>query len=158
MEIISWHEFESKSSSNGNQNQKIYNQRVINKGPIFSLQNKDVAIRYCQENKNNLCILVENKNYFQSWEEKKELVKTKTSSSSAKTESSRQEINEEFLALVKNILSEYIGPIAGIICKKTVTQNPNLTPQKLIDILAEKIPTDEDSSEFKNKLQKQLNQ
>ncbi len=57
-----------------------------------------------------------------------------------------------FLPAPKKILSEFIGPIASIVCKKTLSKNPDLTIQQFIDAVAKKIPSSEDSIELQHTL------
>ena len=61
-------------------------------------------------------------------------------------------IDRLFIARCQQILVELIGPIATIICKRTVTQNPNIERSKFIELIAKQIPEQQKAEEFKKKL------
>lgn len=167
MTIISLREFLSKSTDNHKNNTKIYEDKILTKGPIFSLQNKNSAIQYIQHEQgysNGLCLLVETQYYFQVWQEivdeesrKKnddnKIQKQTPAIIETTVDPLQDKFTPEFLTVAKNLLSEHIGPIASIVCKKTVSKNPNLSFQELIDTWAKKIPSPEDSLNFQNTLQ-----
>lgn len=163
MTIITWSEFLLKTTDSNQSQTKIYENKILTKGPIFSLQNKSSAIKYREVYSQGLCLLVETKYYFQVWQEivNQEVMQTNNnqqiaSSTAIAAKSSdflKNKYTPEFLTAAKELLSEYIGPIASIVCQKTLLKNPDLTYQELIDTLAKKIPSSDDSRNFRNTLQ-----
>ena len=167
MTIITLREFLLKATDSDTSDTKIYEGKILTKGPIFSLQNKSSAIQYIQNEQKHsygLCLLVESKHYFQVWQEiVDQESKKKNNDNKIKIETSttiettldplKDKFTPEFLSVAKNLLSEYIGPIASIVCKKTLSKNPDLSFQELIDTLAKKIPSPEESQKFQNSLQ-----
>ena len=58
-------------------------------------------------------------------------------------------VEAEFIAVCQKLLAEYIGPIAPIICKKTLAKKPNLTRAQFVEILAKKLSDPNQALEFK---------
>lgn len=58
----------------------------------------------------------------------------------------------DFIERCQQELAEHIGPIAAIICKRTLAQNPNLSATQFIEALAQKIPNSKQALEFQQHL------
>ncbi len=58
----------------------------------------------------------------------------------------------EFIQRCRQELAEFIGPMAGIICDRTLAQNPNLSQTELVKILALKIPNAQQANAFMQRL------
>ncbi|MEW6491555.1 MAG: serine/threonine-protein kinase [Cyanobacteriota bacterium] len=58
----------------------------------------------------------------------------------------------DFIERCQQELAEYIGPIASIICKRTLAQNPNLSATQFIEALAQKISNSQQALEFQQRL------
>ncbi|MEM8722247.1 MAG: serine/threonine-protein kinase [Cyanobacteria bacterium P01_G01_bin.39] len=63
-------------------------------------------------------------------------------------------ITPEFIQRCRQELAEFIGPMASIICKRTVQQNPNMTEIELSSALAKTISNPQKSREFQQRLLK----
>ena len=63
-----------------------------------------------------------------------------------------QPIDPEFVDRCQAALAELVGPMASLICQKTVKKNPNISPEEFVKILAKKIPDPEKASQFQDKL------
>ena len=70
------------------------------------------------------------------------------SKSSASSVTSTQ-LQPEFLKQCQQKFAQYIGPMAEHIIQDIIEQNSEITPQQLIELLAEEIPDAEKSQEFK---------
>jgi predicted regulator of Ras-like GTPase activity (Roadblock/LC7/MglB family) len=57
-----------------------------------------------------------------------------------------------FVSRCQRELAEYIGPIADLVCRRILTQNPDLTASKLVEVLAQKIPDQQQALEFRDRL------
>ena len=169
MKIITLEEFLSQAIDAPKITQKIYNSKILIKGPIFSLGNEESAVKYADKYPQGLlCLLVKTKYYFQVWQEeqkeqagigeeenRKTIADTYTDTSSDSADDPLQsKYTKELVKVAKNLLSEYIGPIAGVICKKILSKHPDLTARELINTLAKRINSPEKSLEFKNILER----
>ena len=61
-------------------------------------------------------------------------------------------VEAEFIKFCKKKLAMHIGPIAQMLCKKTLAKNPNLTRTEFVEILAKKIPDPNQALEFKTEM------
>jgi serine/threonine protein kinase len=61
-------------------------------------------------------------------------------------------LNQDFINRCKQELAEVIGPIASIICQRTLNQNPSLSPTEFVEALAQKIPNQKQALEFQRRL------
>jgi eukaryotic-like serine/threonine-protein kinase len=61
-------------------------------------------------------------------------------------------VTPEFIECCRQELAEFIGPIANIICQRTIKQNPNLSESEFSNLLAETIPNPQQAKEFKQRL------
>ncbi|WP_036483061.1 serine/threonine-protein kinase [Myxosarcina sp. GI1] len=66
--------------------------------------------------------------------------------------SSISEVTPEFIQRCCQELAEFIGPMATIVCKRALAQNPNLTKTELLETLAEKIANPQQAFIFKQRL------
>ena len=160
MILLSAREFDQKSTSGMNSLERIFKNKVLTAGPIFSLTNPKAAQLYCKrfrKIKNGaLCILVREENFFRIWSEDKEQTNnSKTNTITPKeqeTSPSSLPVEEEFIATCRQKLANEIGPIAQMICKKTLAKNPQLTRLEFVKILAKKISDPELAEKFKQEL------
>ncbi len=75
-----------------------------------------------------------------------------TSSLTPTTSAAKAKFDPGFIERCQQELAEYIGPIATIICKRTLAQNPNLSTAQFIEVLAQKIPNSKQAQEFQQRL------
>jgi eukaryotic-like serine/threonine-protein kinase len=61
-------------------------------------------------------------------------------------------IDPSFINRCKQELAEFIGPIASIICQRTLTKNPELSATEFVDAIAKQIPHTKQATEFKKRL------
>lgn len=64
----------------------------------------------------------------------------------------QEKIDRNFVEQCQKELAELIGPMASLICKKTVKKNPNISPSDFVKALAVKIPDPKKAEDFKQKL------
>ena len=62
------------------------------------------------------------------------------------------QITPEFIERCRQELAEFIGPMANIVCKRTVQQNPNMTQSELCITLAQIITNPQQAREFQQRL------
>lgn len=62
------------------------------------------------------------------------------------------QIDQDFISRCQQELAELIGPIASIICQRTLAQNPGLSAPEFVETLAKKIPNPKQSLEFQQRL------
>ena len=171
MIIIPAEEFNHQARSGKGSSDKVYQNKPFNPSVIFAIKRKKVAINYCREwMKNNpplICILVEDTHHIQVWYE---LLNNSilTQSQSRQTEpnltaekiynsllpSFKLPIDRGFILNCQQILTESIGPIAKIIIKKTVFENPKINREQFIKKLIQTLP----QKLQKKDLEQQLNQ
>ncbi|RMF22303.1 MAG: serine/threonine protein kinase [Cyanobacteria bacterium J083] len=61
-------------------------------------------------------------------------------------------LNKQFITTCQQKLAQYIGPMASIVCQRTIKQNPGISGRNLVYKLAATIPNLEQAEEFKRKL------
>lgn len=61
-------------------------------------------------------------------------------------------LKKDFINLCQQELAELIGPMASIICKRTLKKNPQLSVREFVEALAEKIPNQKQAFDFKCRL------
>lgn len=61
------------------------------------------------------------------------------------------QMSPDFLQRCQQELTELIGPIASIVCQRSLSQNPSLSEQDFVEILAQQIPSPEDANAFRNR-------
>ena len=61
-------------------------------------------------------------------------------------------LDSNFIRHCQQELAEYIGPIAAIICQRTLAQNPGMSVNQFVEALAKKIPNSKHSQEFQRRL------
>ncbi|MDJ0509173.1 MAG: serine/threonine-protein kinase [Crocosphaera sp.] len=61
-------------------------------------------------------------------------------------------IDPDFVDRCQSALAELIGPMASLICQKTVKKNPQISPEEFVKTLAQKIPDPDKASSFQDKL------
>ncbi len=64
----------------------------------------------------------------------------------------QEEIDPGFVEQCRTELAELIGPMASLICKKTVKKNPSISPSDFVKELASKIPDAQKAADFQQKL------
>lgn len=168
MTILSIEEFNQKSRSGDSGYEKIYQERTVVPGLAFSMTQVEAAQQYCQKYTSQkdgaICIIVREKSFLRVWSEissgqqkpaeEQHNVASNLSLSEEKDEISDNclIVEEEFVDVCQTILTEYIGPVAPIICKKTLAKKPKLTRTQFVDILAKKISDPQKAQEFQQAL------
>ena len=61
-------------------------------------------------------------------------------------------LNPEFLKRCQQELARCIGPFASFLIEDTLAEQPQIAPQKLIEVLAAEIPNPEQAKQFKEHL------
>jgi len=74
------------------------------------------------------------------------------SSASSTPPSTQSSLDPGFVRRCQQEMAEYIGPIAAIICQRTLSQNPGLSPSQFVEALAKKIPNSKHAQEFQRRL------
>jgi serine/threonine protein kinase len=64
----------------------------------------------------------------------------------------KEKLDPEFINLCQRELAEFIGPMASLICQKTVKKNPYVSVEDLVKTLAKKIPDPDKAAIFEQKL------
>ena len=158
MTILSQEEFKQQSSSGTNSLEKIYQGRSIEGGPVFSLKNLQAAELYCAKfsikHAGAICIIVQENNFLRIWNENFEIVPNAVTNVSLPEEELDFSLNSlpveaEFADLCEKTLANYIGPVAQMICKKTLVKKPHLNRAEFVEILAKKISDPDQAQEFK---------
>ena len=161
MITLSQEEFNQQSSSGTNSLEKIYQGKTIEGGPVFSLGNLKAAESYCKrfarKKAGAICIIVQEKSFLRIWNEAVETGQNTTSNLTplisdereVETSSNSVSVEAEFVNFCQKLLAEYIGPIASVVCKKTLGKKPNLSRTEFVEILAEKISDPNQAQEFK---------
>ncbi|NJM72913.1 MAG: serine/threonine protein kinase [Scytonema sp. RU_4_4] len=62
-------------------------------------------------------------------------------------------INPDFLEYCLRELTSFVGPFASFVLEDTLSQNPEMTPEELIEALVEKIPYQQRAQEFRKRIQ-----
>ena len=160
MSVLSLEEFERQSASSVSSSERIYQGESIKQGPVFSLENPNAATLYCQrfsKVKNGaVCVIVREKSFLRVWsqtdtsqqtDEKAVRLNTKT-----KISLDDMRVDSSFSEACRQKLAVLIGPIADIVCKKTLAKKSEMTRKELVEILAKKIPDSNKALEFKQEL------
>lgn len=63
-------------------------------------------------------------------------------------------VTPEFIERCRQELAEFIGPMANIICQRTIKQNPNLSENEFYNLLAKSISNPQQAREFQQRLNK----
>lgn len=164
MAIISSRNFKHNSSII-NSSQRIYKGILLDAGPTFSLSNQEAALCYCENLKFNqqqgVCLIVKDHNFLQIWLNSELNQQQEEESSANDSTKSNQVIllldntnnllplETSFIEICDRILAEYIGPLASVICRRTIAKNPNLNRQQFVEIIARKIPDAQQEIKFK---------
>jgi eukaryotic-like serine/threonine-protein kinase len=61
-------------------------------------------------------------------------------------------LQPDFIQRCQQELAEFIGPIASLICQRTLSQNPGLSPSEFVEALAKKISNQKQALEFQRRL------
>jgi eukaryotic-like serine/threonine-protein kinase len=61
-------------------------------------------------------------------------------------------VSQDFVARCQQELAEFIGPIASIICQRSLRQNPSLSEREFVETLAQQIPSPENAKAFRQRL------
>ncbi len=65
----------------------------------------------------------------------------------------KPQLTSEFKSRSQQELAEFIGPMAALICKRTLAANPGISPAEYIDLLAKKIPNSQQAKSFKQRME-----
>ena len=152
MTVLSLEEFQEQSVAGANSREKIYQEKTIIAGPVFSLANLKAADQYChkftKEAAGATCIIVKEKSFFRIWSETLQNKQQTPIKQTKEISTNPLAIEAEFVAICQKLLTEYIGPVAPIVCKKTLAKNANLTREQFVEILAKKISDPQQAKEF----------
>lgn len=162
MTILSIEEFNARCSIADDSSHKIYQGKTIVGGPVFAPTDIDAAQTYCeifsQKQTGETCLIVEDKNFLRIWIEERNVEELKELHSDSCLEieqiSNRSSLPVEakFINNCQELLAQYVGPIARVICRKTLAKKPDLTRTELVEILAKKISDPQQAEEFKRQL------
>ena len=161
--VISAEEFKQKTFASFNKQEKKYQDKLLNAGPVFSQKNKNLALQYCHSYHKNhqVCLVVDSQHYLQVWYEENQLsspIETKPKSKNNRDINHDHNlqypllIDSTFVDHCQQILVELIGPMATIICKRAATQNPHIEQSQFIELVAKQVPDPVKVEEFKQKL------
>jgi hypothetical protein len=150
MTILFHAEFNQQSTQGSNPLERIYQGIPIERGPAFPIKNLTIAQAYCHrfssQQHGRMCIIVREENFLRVWSEVTKIeassvpgVKFTLSKSKKATAVDSLPVQAEFVDFCQKLLAEQIGPIAGMICKKALAKNPNLTRAEFVAVLAKKI-------------------
>lgn len=158
MTILSQAEFNEKSVFGKNSLERLYRGKLIERGPVFSLDSLKAAEgycdRFCRKEQTRICLIVKGQSFIRIWSE----VVQNDHSNDLPTDSFATDgtisinalpLTIEFTEFCQKLLAEQIGPIAEMICKKTLKKKPNLSRIEFVDILAKKISDPTQAQEFK---------
>lgn len=67
---------------------------------------------------------------------------------------SKTTVTPEFIERCRQELAEFIGPMANIICQRTIKQNPSLSENEFYNLLAKTISNPQQAREFQQRLNK----
>ncbi len=59
----------------------------------------------------------------------------------------------EFLQYCRKELVSFVGPFATVLIENTIANNPQITPEQLVEVLVAKIPHQQRAEEFRNRIQ-----
>ena len=162
MSVLSIEEFNAQCSVNDNSLKKTYRGKTLVGGPVFPLTDIKAAKSYCeifgQKQTGEICLIVKDKSFIRIWtevntiEEPQESFSSLPSSTTKEASKHSTPIETEFVNNCQILLSEYVGPIAQIICKKALAKKPNSTRAEFIEILAKKISDPQQGQKFKQQL------
>ena len=162
MTVLSIEEFNARCSMTDNSSQKVYQGKTIVGGPVFALTDIDAAQAYCQaftqQQTAEICLIVKDKNFLRIWiedctlEEPKEPLLSYSASEIKQASNPSSPVEAKFVDNCQELLAQYVGPMARIICRKTLAKKPDLTSTELVEILAKKISDPQQAEEFKRQL------
>lgn len=143
--ILFQEEFEHQSTEGHNSLERIYQGLSFEGGPVFSSEHLTAAQLYCQRFSQNrdgaMCLIIREKSFLRIWSEVAPEEPDATDDFTLEEDSINSLlVQAEFADFCQKLLAEYIGPIAGMICKKTLAKRPNLTRSEFVEILCKKIP------------------
>lgn len=154
MLILQAEEFNRQSRNSSNFSGKIYHQKILTPGVIFSIRQKNAALNYCRDwmnqNPSFLCLLVEDTHQIQVWYEQlnQQLDRVRPPNriekdSSSLLKSKYLPIDKSFVTQCQQNLIDSIGPIARIIVTKVISQNAKCNREQFIASLIEKLPKEQ---------------
>jgi len=158
MTILSQREFDQRSSPGKNSLEKIFQGKSIERGPVFSLDSLKAAEgycdRFCRKQQGGICLVVKGQSFIRIWseaveEDTQEHFSSESSSIETTASINALPLTTEFAEFCQQLLAEQIGPIAGMICKKTLKKKPNASRIEFVDTLAKKISDPTQAEEFK---------
>lgn len=159
MTILFHAEFNQQSTQGSNPLERIYQGIPVERGPAFPIKNLSVAQSYCRsfssQQLGRMCIIVREENFLRVWSEVSRVEATASSPHKFSLSKNKQKISLNslpvetgFADFCEKLLAEQIGPIAGMICKKTLAKNPKLTRAEFVAILVQKISDPTLAQEF----------
>ena len=160
MQILSIKEFDAQCSAIDSL-KKVYQGKTLAGGPVFPLTDVQAAQSYCKifssQQTEKICLIVKDKNFIRIWTEADTSESVQTGDDLLSSEN--QDVSKrtlpveiEFTNNCQESLAKYIGPIAKIVCKKTLAKKPNLTREEFVDILAKQISNSQQAQKFKQEI------
>lgn len=149
---------ESQSICRRKNSQIEFRGKILTRGPDFAMKSLQTAKQYCQiyYHSDSLCILVNNSSYVSVWKEynRNSQVKSKQKQESAPEpeQSIPIKLNPELLSRYQQKLTEYIGPIASVICAYALAENPEPEVKQFIKAIAQQIPDKDRAKELERRL------
>ncbi len=125
----------------------IFQGKEFIRGSSFSIKNKNIGIDFChtEEKKGYHCLLIEDSNSVTVW--KSTIVKDQNSSS-AKVE------RNELINRCRRELINCIGPMAELIIDELSDELDNMSPEQIVQFLAEQIPDPKLAVNFRHSMTK----
>ena len=159
MQILSIKEFNEECNTKVDSRTKIYQGKTLAGGPVFPLTDTQAAQSYCKifssQQAEKICLIVEDKNFLRIWTETEKTADSDNDLLSSKNQNVSKRtlpVEIEFTNNCQESLAKYIGPIAKIVCKKTLAKKPNLTREEFVDLLAKQISNSQQAQKFKQEI------
>lgn len=155
---------ELQSVPAGKSSQIVFQNKLLTRGPDFARKLWEKAKKYCENSydPNSLCVLVEHPAYVSVWKEDSEnavekAIETVTAEKSS-AQTNRIELDTESIARARKELAQFIGPIASLVCDRTLAEgNHNMDGREFIKALAKQIPDSDEAKIFERRLLSGIN-
>ncbi|MGK7917760.1 MAG: hypothetical protein AB4038_19835 [Prochloraceae cyanobacterium] len=143
-----------------NSSEIIFQNKLLTRGPDFAKNVREAAIGFCRSyaGQKHLCLLVENSSYLSVWKEESQTAtinkinKSDNQELATSTRIRQLPLDSSFISRCQQELAELIGPIAIVICERTVSENPTIGRTQLVKLLAKEISDREQAQSFQRRL------
>lgn len=150
---------ELQSIPGNKSSQIVFQNKLLTRGPDFARKLWEKAKQYCEScyDPNSLCVLVEHPAYVSVWKEDNEIAALKQRNTPKTAPDPEKitpvELNTELISRAQAELAQFIGPIASLICDRTLAEgNHNLDGKEFIKALAAQIPDSDEAKVFERRL------